>query len=200
MKPAAGIHAAIGHAGATAAGAEPADAEDRGVKAWIGLGGNRGDSADLILDALDHIARLPDTAVPRRSSLYRSAPWGVSGQPDFTNAVAEVDTGLAPEDLLQALLDIEIALGRIRKGNRWGPRCIDLDLLSYEHVTLCSRQLSLPHPRMHLRAFVLVPLLELEPDFIIAGIGPAAEQLDKLDAEERDSVTIIGSSRQGTEK
>jgi 2-amino-4-hydroxy-6-hydroxymethyldihydropteridine diphosphokinase len=164
------------------------------VRAWVGLGGNRDDSAELIAQALQRIAATPGIALLRRSSDYTSPPWGVTEQPDFVNAVAEIETALAPPDLLQVLLDIEAGLGRRRSGARWGPRCIDLDLLLYDQLELHTNALQLPHPRMHQRAFVLVPLLELEPGFVIPGIGPAADCLQELDPRERAAVRPMPTS------
>lgn len=116
----------------------------------------------------------------RVSSFYSSAAWGRTNQADFTNAVAEIYTSLRPHELLDRLLQIELNLGRKRDSERWGPRNIDLDLLSYEKERLESASLVLPHPHMHERAFVLVPLLELQPEFEIPGLGPAAQWLEKL--------------------
>jgi 2-amino-4-hydroxy-6-hydroxymethyldihydropteridine diphosphokinase len=104
-------------------------------------------------------------------------------QPDFTNAVAELETSLKPEQLLQTLLDCEAALGRDRVGGRWGPRRIDLDLLCFGEHRLRTSRLELPHPRMQDRAFVLIPLLELEPEFEIPGIGRARACLDALEPQ-----------------
>ncbi len=120
--------------------------------------------------------------------MYQSTPWGVTGQADFINAVAELNTSLQPEELLRALQDIENRLGRERSGPRWGPRCIDLDLLTYQDLMMNTGPLALPHPRMHLRAFVLVPILELEPGFLIPGIGEARIELEKLGRQEIESV------------
>jgi len=161
------------------------------VKAWIGLGGNREDSAALLARALSQLEGMPEIRLLRQSRCYRSPPWGLTGQPDFVNAVAELETALAPTALLHLLLNLERELGRERSGERWGPRCIDLDLLTYEGVMLQSDELVLPHPRMHLRAFVLVPLLEVEPDFDIPGLGPAAHWLQRLDPLEAAGVAPL---------
>jgi 2-amino-4-hydroxy-6-hydroxymethyldihydropteridine diphosphokinase len=158
------------------------------VRAWIGLGGNRDDSANLLEAALSRLADSPRLTLLRRSRLYRSRPWGVADQPDFVNAVAEFGTDLEPLPLLAHLLATEERLGRQRTAQRWGPRCIDLDLLTYEDVRIHSDELVLPHPRMHLRAFVLVPLLELAPGFVIPGIGPAAGCLETIEPRETAGV------------
>jgi 2-amino-4-hydroxy-6-hydroxymethyldihydropteridine diphosphokinase len=155
------------------------------VRAWIGLGGNREDSRAVLGEALARLAAVPGVALLRRSANYRSPPWGVRDQPDFVNAVAELETVLEPADLLRHLLRVEQGLGRVREEtSRWGPRCIDLDLLTYGSLRLQSAGLELPHPRMHLRAFVLVPLLELDPAFVIPGRGRAADCLRDIDADE----------------
>ena len=158
------------------------------MKAWIGLGGNREDSGVLLTRALTRLAEMPQIRVLRQSRFYRSSPWGIMDQPDFVNAVAELETGLEPPALLRSLQELEHELGRERSATRWGPRCIDLDLLTYERMTLQTDELLLPHPRMHLRAFVLVPLLELEPDFVIPGRGSAANCLQRLDPDETAGV------------
>jgi 2-amino-4-hydroxy-6-hydroxymethyldihydropteridine diphosphokinase len=141
--------------------------------AFIALGANLADPAHQIRAALESLSRLPDSRLLRASSLYRTAPVGVAGQPDFINAVALVETTLAPRDLLAALFAIEAEFGR-RRDYRNAPRTLDLDLLLYDDLVLDGAELQLPHPRMHLRAFVLAPLLEIAPASIIPGRGTAA--------------------------
>ena len=165
------------------------------MKAWIGLGGNREDSGGLLVEALVRMAAVPEVHVQRRSRRYRSPPLGLVDQPDFVNAVAELETELEPLRLLRLLLSVENQLGRQRDGIRWGPRCIDLDLLTYDQLRLRSSELVLPHPEMHLRAFVLVPLLELEPGFVIPGVGPAADCLAGIDASEAAAVVPLTAER-----
>jgi 2-amino-4-hydroxy-6-hydroxymethyldihydropteridine diphosphokinase len=162
------------------------------MKAWIGLGGNFAESGFLIGSALLRLDEHDKITVLRQSDVYRSAPWGVVDQADFFNAVAELETTLEPGELLKALLDIENGLGRDRSSPRWGPRCIDLDLLTYQDVVMHSESLDLPHPRMHLRAFVLKPVLELEPGFEIPGIGKARQALGRLDPGEVEAVQPAG--------
>lgn len=161
------------------------------MRAWIGLGGNREDSADLLDNALALLAQAPGVELRRQSRRYRTPPWGLPDQPDFVNAVAEFETSLEPVQLLQLLQETENRLGRERSGPRWGPRCIDLDLLAYDDLRMQSAGLTLPHPRMQLRAFVLVPLLELEPGFEIPGCGPAADCLQRIDPSERAAVVAL---------
>ena len=129
------------------------------------------------------------TRLTRRSSLYRSAPWGFTEQPAFVNAVAEIATRLSPRALLQALLSIEHAHGRDRGGDRWGPRTLDLDLLAYADRRVDEPGLVVPHPCIAQRAFVLMPWAEIAPDFVIAGAGIVHELLARVD---RDGCERIG--------
>jgi 2-amino-4-hydroxy-6-hydroxymethyldihydropteridine diphosphokinase len=119
---------------------------------------------------------LPDTGVLAHSALYRSAPVGYLDQPDFVNAVARIATSLSPRALLAALLHIEHQHGRERTFQN-APRSLDLDLLLYDDLQLHEHGLTIPHPQMHLRAFVLLPLLEIAPDCVIPAIGPAQQAM-----------------------
>ena len=149
----------------------------------VGLGANMsgplGEPADYIAAALDQIRANDRVSAVQSSALYRTKPWGKTDQDDFINAVAEVFCDFTPEALLESLLSIELDLGR-RRATQWGPRLIDLDLLTFEDRVIDSDRLTLPHPRMHERAFVLVPLLEIDPDFRIPGLGRADECLAAL--------------------
>jgi len=147
------------------------------VRAYIGLGSNLDDPATQIRAGMAALARLAETRVEACSSLYRSAPVGRQDQPDFVNAVCRVRTGLAPAALMHDLLEIESRHGRERRGEKGGPRTLDLDLLLYGHEAIQSAALTVPHPRLHERAFVLYPLSELEPDLVIPGHGPLRELL-----------------------
>jgi 2-amino-4-hydroxy-6-hydroxymethyldihydropteridine diphosphokinase len=129
-----------------------------------------------VLAAFAALANLPESRVARCSSLYRTAPVGILSQPDFVNAVALLETTLPPEALLDALLDIEARFGRVRR-ERNGPRTLDLDLLLYDNIELDLPRLTLPHPRLHLRAFVLLPLAEIAPDLAIPRRGSLAAWL-----------------------
>ncbi|OZI26944.1 2-amino-4-hydroxy-6-hydroxymethyldihydropteridine diphosphokinase [Bordetella genomosp. 9] len=133
-----------------------------GAFAYIGLGANLGDGAATLRAALRQLAALPDTRECTASPFYRSAPVDATG-PDFVNAVARLRTTLAPLDLLDALQAIELEQGRARP-YRNAPRTLDLDLLLYDDLRLDTPRLTLPHPRMHERAFVLLPLRDLTPD------------------------------------
>lgn len=146
------------------------------LSAYIGLGSNLGDPAAQLCAALAALSRMPETRLAARSSLYRSAPVGDAGPPDFVNAVARVETGLAAEALLDALQGIERAHGRQRPFPG-APRTLDLDLLLYGSQRIATERLSVPHPRMHERAFVLLPLLELDPDAQIPDLGAARDCL-----------------------
>ena len=160
------------------------------MDAWIGLGSNLGNPGAQLDEACRKLKAAPGIELRRISGLYRTAPWGERDQTDFLNAVAQLETELQPGELLDLLLQIEEQMGRDRSAGRWGPRCIDLDLLTYDDLVMKSPRLELPHPRMHLRAFVLQPLLELEPDFMIAGKPSAKECLSRLDDQE---IAYIGT-------
>ncbi len=144
--------------------------------AYVALGANLGDPATTVRAAFAALANLPESRVVRCSSLYRTAPVGITEQPEFVNAVTELATDLAPEALLDALLEIEQRFGRIR-AERNGPRTLDLDLLLYGDQFVDLPRLILPHPRLHLRAFVLQPLAEIAPDLKIPGRGTVAAWL-----------------------
>lgn len=146
------------------------------ARAFIAFGANLGDPADAYAFARGQIATLPGTRIDACSALYRTAPVGVSGQPDYINAVLAVETRLTPDDLLEAILAIEQRRGRTRASFR-APRTLDLDLLLYDDRIIMTPRLELPHPRMHKRAFVLVPLAEIAPDLSIPGHGPVAALL-----------------------
>lgn len=144
--------------------------------AFIGLGSNLEDPRSQLQRAFAEFDRLPGTRLIARSSLYRSAPLGYANQPEFVNAVAKIETALTPQALLQALLQIEHEHGRERTF-RNAPRTLDLDVLLYDDAQMHEHGLTIPHPQMHLRAFVLQPLLEIAPDAGIPGIGPVQQAL-----------------------
>ena len=138
------------------------------VTAYVGIGANLGDAAAAVRDAFEALRQLPSTRGARLSGLYRSAPVGTAG-PDYINAVAEMSTLLPPLDLLLALQRIETGAGRTRP-YRWAPRTLDLDLLFHGTASIDLPQLTVPHPRWQERAFVLLPLRELAPDRVSAGM------------------------------
>ena len=153
--------------------------EDTNRRAYVGLGANLGDPPAQLREALRLIGARPGIRVVATSGFYRSAPLGPPGptgrQPDYCNAVCAVDTDLGPDKLLTHLHDVERQMGRERPPERWMPRLIDLDLLHYERVKMKTSRITLPHPEMHKRNFVLVPLAELAPDLELPGHGIVAE-------------------------
>jgi len=130
---------------------------------YLGLGSNLGDREALLRAALKRLAVVPGLRLVRSSSLYETAPWGGVEQGPFLNLVTETETHLEPTDLLRETQAIEAALGRVR-GERWGPRVVDIDLLLCGDVQLSTPELTVPHPLLEARQFVLVPLAELAPD------------------------------------
>jgi 2-amino-4-hydroxy-6-hydroxymethyldihydropteridine diphosphokinase len=153
------------------------------MRAYVALGSNLGDSRQHLLDAIEALAALPQTAVTARSRIYRTPPWGVTDQPDFLNAVVALETALPPHELLDALLTIERAAGRQRNGERWGPRTLDLDLLHVVDQAVNDERLTLPHPHIADRAFVLLPLHDVAPDLAIPGQGRVADLLRGVDTQ-----------------
>ena len=149
-------------------------------RAVIALGSNLENPVQQVEAALAAIAALPGVALLRSSSCYQTAPVGYADQPDFINAVCEVETTLAPQALLAALLEVEQAFGRVRTF-RNAPRVLDLDLLLVEGVVLDTAFLTLPHPRMHQRAFVMLPLAEMAADMQVGAHGAAADIAAGLD-------------------
>lgn len=145
------------------------------VRAYIGLGSNLDDPVQQLHRALEALARLPQTQLVACSRFYRSAPLGPQDQPDYVNAVAALDTGFSPEALLDALQAIEAAQGRVRT-RRWGPRTLDLDLLLYGNEVLATPRLTVPHPGLAERNFVLYPLAELIPELLL----PDGQRLEEL--------------------
>lgn len=156
-------------------------------RAYVGLGANLGDAASAVREALKSLDALPRTCVARASSLYRSAPHEASG-PDFVNAVALLHTALAPHELLAELQVIELRQGRERP-YRNAPRTLDLDLLLYDELLLDDAVLTLPHPRLHQRAFVLRPLAEIDPSLQLPGLGPLQPWLERSADQDIERIT-----------
>jgi 2-amino-4-hydroxy-6-hydroxymethyldihydropteridine diphosphokinase len=172
------------------------------AEALLGLGGNLGDVRATLDRAVQLLGEHKDVGLLARSSDYRTPPWGVEDQPAFINLCLIVATHLLPHDLLQRAQAIETKLGRDRaQERRWGPRAIDIDLLAYDDVALNDPELTLPHPRLFERAFVLVPLAEIAPERIIAGrrIRDALAAVDtsgieRLPARQTDCRQSYGNS------
>jgi 2-amino-4-hydroxy-6-hydroxymethyldihydropteridine diphosphokinase len=166
----------------------PAITEMKPVIAYIGLGANLGDPAGQLRRALALLAALDEVEVVQVSTFYLNPPLGPKGQPWYVNAVAQVRTRLSAEELLRTLRRLEVSLGRVR-GERWGPRVIDLDLLLYDGEVSRSPELVLPHPEMHRRAFVLAPLAEIAPDAWHPVLNKSAAQLlAELSAADREAL------------
>jgi 2-amino-4-hydroxy-6-hydroxymethyldihydropteridine diphosphokinase len=144
--------------------------------AYVGLGSNLGDRRELIREALKRMGRIDGVRVRKRSRIIETDPVGVAGQPRYLNAVAEVETRLEPAPFLRKLRAVERSLGRVRH-ERWGPRTIDLDLLLWGDRSVSTRSLTVPHPRMSERRFVLAPLAELCPGRRVPGTGRTVRRL-----------------------
>jgi len=166
------------------------NAPKRVSRAYVGFGGNLGDPAKTLRAAAAELERRAGD-LAAASPVYRSDPVGLTDQPPFLNAVAAIDTELDPEALLDVLLAIEAEHGRVRDV-RWGPRTLDLDLISFDDVVHDALRLTLPHPRAHEREFVLRPLCDIAPDLPLAG-RPAREWLAALDPQgvERTGVSLM---------
>ena len=157
-------------------------------RAYLALGGNVGDSGTILDRAVVLLCDNRDIRLLARSSDYRTAPWGVTDQAPFLNLCIAVETALTPHALLARAHEVERALGRDRaREQRWGPRSADIDIIAYDDVTLNDETLTLPHPRLFERAFVLVPLAEIAPNLVISGtrVADAAarfahEKIEKL--------------------
>lgn len=148
--------------------------------AYIALGANLGQPAQQVRAALAALARNPEIHLLAQSRLYRTVPLGPADQPYYCNAVCKVETSLSPEDLLQQLLALERAVGRVRGEERWGPRLLDLDVLHVEDEQRDTPQLRLPHPGIAQRNFVLIPLADIAADLLIPGLGRVDELAKKL--------------------
>jgi 2-amino-4-hydroxy-6-hydroxymethyldihydropteridine diphosphokinase len=151
------------------------------TRAFVGLGANLGPKEVTILRAVDLLAATEGVEVLELSRLRETEPVGVTEQAPFLNGAVALETSLRPRELLDVVLRVERELGRVRDGERWGPRTIDLDLLVYGDETVDEPGLNVPHPRLHERRFALEPLAELDPELAIPGLGPVSEALSKLD-------------------
>jgi len=156
------------------------------TEAWLGLGGNVGDSRAILDRAVAQLCDGKDVTLIARSSDYKTPPWGFKYQPPFVNLCIAVETALSPHDLLARAQEVELALGRDRAHEkRWGPRTADIDIIAYDNLTIDELGLTLPHPRLFERAFVLMPLAEIAPDLVIGGknVRQAAAAIDNAGVE-----------------
>jgi 2-amino-4-hydroxy-6-hydroxymethyldihydropteridine diphosphokinase len=142
---------------------------------FIGLGSNLGDSQQTLADALVELDKLPSTGVTAVSRFYNSVPLSDAEQPDYVNAVCQLETQLKPEQLLANLQQIEKKFGRVRGEQRWQSRTLDLDLLAYADVVMHTNELTLPHPEIAVRDFVLVPWCDIAPEFRVPTLGSVRE-------------------------
>jgi 2-amino-4-hydroxy-6-hydroxymethyldihydropteridine diphosphokinase len=151
------------------------------ARAYVALGANLGDREATLRRAVELLAADPEIDVVRVSMLRETDPVGVVDQPRFLNGAAALETELSARELLDRLLAVERTLGRIRDGEHWGPRTVDLDLLLYGDLQSDEPGLTVPHPRLHERRFALEPLAELAPDAVVPGRGPVSALLAALD-------------------
>ena len=156
----------------------------------LGLGANLGDREAALQSVIDAMVEGPFTGI-RCSRVYETPPWGVTDQPAFLNAVVAADTTLTPSQVLAFAQDCEQAAHRVHDV-RWGPRTLDVDVLTYDDMEQDDPALTLPHPLLHVRAFVLVPLLDVDPAFFLRGHGFAADLRNRLDAA---GITAVGELR-----
>jgi 2-amino-4-hydroxy-6-hydroxymethyldihydropteridine diphosphokinase len=152
------------------------------LSAYVGVGSNLDEPALQVRHALQALSQLPQTRLVRHSSLYGSRPWGLAEQPDFVNAVAGLLTQLPVGTFFQSLRALEVELGRAPSSVRWGPRRIDLDLLLFDQMRLQTPELTLPHPGVVSRSFVLYPLYEVAPELRVPGGMRIGELLERVDA------------------
>ena len=153
------------------------------IKVYIGLGSNLNDPQSQLKKAIISLEMVPSTTVVRTSSFYKSKPVGPQDQPDYINAVVELDTELSAQVLMDYLQGIENKQGRVRK-QKWGPRTLDLDILLFSEEIIQDDRLVIPHVEMHKRGFVLLPLAEISPDCMIPGIGAVSSLLRQINTDD----------------
>jgi 2-amino-4-hydroxy-6-hydroxymethyldihydropteridine diphosphokinase len=159
------------------------------ISACIGIGSNLDNPVAQVRQALVALETIDETRLIAKSSLYRNPPMGPVDQPHYINAVATVLTGLSPSELLARLQALERLQGRVRKArDRWGPRCLDLDILTYGDRAISERDLQIPHPGISERNFVLFPLLEIAPQLQIPGLGPISSLVLELDGSALEKI------------
>lgn len=152
----------------------------------LGLGSNLGDRSAYLTQAVSALDTMAEVRVTDISALYETAPWGSVAQPDFLNQCVLLETGRTPQDMLERCLCIETNLGRVRT-DRWGPRTLDMDLIAWEGPDITTETLTLPHPRAHIRAFVLIPLLQIAPNMRLHG-ETVRTHASRLSVQERNAV------------
>ncbi len=156
---------------------------------YLGLGSNLDDPENHLNSALEHIANIDQTTIASSSSFYKSPPLGPQDQPDFINCVVKLETDLTAHILLEALQEIENQHGRKRE-IRWGPRTLDLDILLFGDMTINDDNLTIPHPQLAYRDFVLVPLNEIESDIIIPGLGSLCGLITRLETHSLQRIEV----------
>ncbi len=166
--------------------------QSRRARAYIGLGSNLNNPVAQLRMARSRLSMLPRTRLERCSSFYRTAPVGYTEQPDFLNAVCRLNTELDAATLVENLLAIEVQHGRVERTQEWGPRILDLDLLLYDQAVMSAPGLTVPHPRLHERAFVLYPLSELDRDLIVPGHGKVTELLASCRDQRIEKLDTVG--------
>ena len=159
---------------------------------YIGLGSNIEGPRDQVIQAISELAELPSSTLLKTSSLYQSAPLGPQDQPDFINAVAELETSLSVQKLLSYLQEIESNHHRSREIH-WGPRTLDLDILLYDAIEIDNADLKIPHPEIRNRNFVLIPLYEIAAELTIVGMGKLAELVRQIDQSGLDKIQVTES-------
>lgn len=161
----------------------------RPVRAFVALGSNLDDPRQQLREAFRALDAISGTRLVARSAVYRSKPLGPADQPDYLNAVVELETRLEAEELLDQLQRIEQQQGR-QRARRWGPRTLDLDLLAFGDQRVDTARLQVPHPEIPNRAFVLVPLADIARDLELPGLGKVSQLLDALDRSDRGSLEV----------
>ncbi|MGB5260377.1 MAG: 2-amino-4-hydroxy-6-hydroxymethyldihydropteridine diphosphokinase [Gammaproteobacteria bacterium] len=151
------------------------------IRVYIGIGSNLDDPVAQVKDAIEELEMLPDTILAGRSSLYSNNPMGPQEQPDYVNAVVGLDTLLSADDLFSRLQKIEEQAGRVREGEKWGPRILDLDLLLYGNNKIDKGDLKVPHPGLHERDFVIIPLAEVAGNMNIPGRGLLSSLINRVE-------------------
>ncbi|MDO4953153.1 MAG: 2-amino-4-hydroxy-6-hydroxymethyldihydropteridine diphosphokinase [Synergistaceae bacterium] len=163
-------------------------------KAWLSLGSNEGDRTEMLLQALEMLADIFE--ITEESRVYETEPWGITDQPKFLNMCIGIETELGAYEVLEKINEIEAMLGRLRK-TRWGQRTIDIDIVFFEDKVIAGEKLTIPHKYMHERAFVLVPLNDIAPDFVHPLLKKTVKEM--LDELPKEKMTCLGFIRKNTD-